>query len=55
MEKILQDQASDESYKMHLKLERHIATCYTPESTRWRRNYTDIADWYYLCKLEGWL
>lgn len=50
----LQDQISNEIWKMRVKLEHSIATSYTPESTRWYRNYTDRADWYYLCRLEGW-
>lgn len=48
-------QASNESWKMHLKLERTIATCYTPDSTRWHRNYTQRAQWYYLCRMEDWI
>lgn len=51
----LYEQASNELFKMRAKLEHTIATCYIPESTRWHRNYTDRADWYYLCRVEGWL
>jgi len=53
--KTLQEQTSNELWKMKAKLEYTIATCHTPESTRWHRNYTDSADWYYICRLEGWL
>ena len=54
MEKTIQDYVHNEIWKMRANLEHTIATCYIPESTRWHRNYTDRADWYYLCRLEGW-
>ncbi len=50
----LQEQASNELFKMKAKLERTVATCYNPDSTRWNRNHTAIAEWYYLCRLHGW-
>ena len=48
-------QTSDEIWKTGADLKHTIATLYIPESTRWHRNYTDRVDWYYLCRLEGWI
>ena len=52
--KTLQEQIGNEVWKMRANLEHTIATCYNPPTTKWHRNYTDRADWYFLCRLEGW-
>lgn len=34
--------------KMHQELKRIIIYAHAPPSTRWRRNYTDRAEWFFL-------
>ena len=34
--------------KMKTDLTKHVANITAPESTRWHRNYTDRADWFWL-------
>lgn len=34
--------------EMAKQLEKHIIDCYIPPSTRWRRNYTARAEWFFL-------
>ncbi len=31
-------------------LKKTIVDFYAPKSTRWRRNHTDVAEWYFLWK-----
>jgi len=44
---------SHQDYKKALKqieedLTKTIVDCYEPESTRWRRNYNDRAEWFFI-------
>lgn len=34
--------------QMEKDVTKKIIDCYEPESTRWRRNHTDVAEWYFL-------
>lgn len=39
--------------KIQTDLKNIIIDINAPLSTRWRRNYTDCADWYFLWSLEN--
>ena len=40
--------ANKEIKQIEKEVTKAIVDCYEPESTRWRRNYTDRAEWYFL-------
>ncbi len=40
----------DELKQMEHDLKKIFVAAYAPESTRWRRNHTDVATWYFLWK-----
>lgn len=38
----------DQLEKLTRQLQNHVRDCYEPEITRWRRNYTARAEWFFL-------
>ena len=40
--------------QMEHDLKKIFVNAYAPESTRWRRNHTDVATWYFLWKDKIW-
>ncbi len=47
------DKISERTYRHIMSIsddDDQIVDYFSPESTRWHRNHSDMAEWYYLCR-----
>jgi len=40
--------------QMKKELTNQVIECYAPESTRWNRNHTETAEWYFIWSQTNW-
>ena len=55
MSETIPEPTSDELQSIRSDLTVHITRHYAPKSSKLNRNYSDCAEWYYICKNERWI
>ena len=50
--KALSQYEQDKLKQIEHDLKKTIVGFYAPKSTRWHRNHTDVAEWYWLCIMD---